>query len=103
VKHVIDRGRYATGEGEMSHLYFNELNNAGKKTRKWEVTAIASDGVLGVVSFWGAWRKYVFMPHAGTLYDASCMREIGDFAEAETSKWRASVRPIPSSEGGRKL
>jgi hypothetical protein len=71
-----------------SHLYFNELNNDGKKTRCWEVTVIASDGVLGTVSFWGAWRKYVFKPASQTLYDASCLREIAEFTESETKKWR---------------
>jgi hypothetical protein len=73
----------------VSNLYFNELNNVGKKTRQWEVTAVASDEVLGHVSFWGAWRKYVFKPLAATLYDASCMREIADFTETATKNWKA--------------
>jgi hypothetical protein len=81
----------------VSHLYFNELNNVGKKTRQWEVTAVASDEVLGHVSFWGAWRKYVFKPLAATLYDASCMREIADFTEAESKKWRK--RPAQEEPG----
>lgn len=72
----------------MGHLYFNELRNDGKKTKLWEVTSIASDEVLGRISFWGAWRKYVYKPLAGTLYDASCLREIADFMESETNKWR---------------
>jgi hypothetical protein len=75
----------------VSHLYFNELNNAGKKTRWWEVTATASDEVLGHVSFWGAWRKYVFKPLAGTLYDAACQREIADFTENQTKQWREGL------------
>ena len=85
----------------MSHLYFNELNNVGKKTRWWEVTAIASDDVLGIVSFWGAWRKYVFKPNDATLYDASCLREIADFTERQTKEWRVqpSVKPdVPAQK-----
>ena len=81
------------GMRSTSHLYFNELNNAEKKTRKWEVMAIATDEVLGMVSFWGAWRKYIFKPLAATLYDASCMREIADFTEAQTKIWREMVQP----------
>jgi hypothetical protein len=75
-----------------AHLYFNELNTSNQKTRKWEVTANASDEILGHVSFWGAWRKYVFKPLAATLYDASCLREIADFTETQTATWRAEVR-----------
>jgi len=76
---------------KTSHLHFNELNVEGRKTRVWEVTAIASDEVLGRVQFYGAWRKYTFSPFAGTLYDHSCLREIADFAEAESGKWREEV------------
>ena len=77
----------------MSHLYFNELNAnmVGKKTQLWEVTAIASDEILGLVSFHGAWRKYVFKPGPGTLFDASCLREIAEFTETETKKWRVEL------------
>jgi|SRR5882724_5634382 len=84
---------------QESHLYFNELNNADKKTRLWEVTAVASDEVLGIVSFWGAWRKYVFKPNAATLYDASCMREIADFTEAQTALWRANLNLLARRGG----
>lgn len=85
----------------MSHLYFNELNNAERKTRRWEVTATASDEVLGHVAFFGAWRKYVFRPLAATLYDASCLREIADFTESETKKWRESLgeKPVEVTPG----
>jgi hypothetical protein len=83
----------------VSHLYFNELNNVNKKTRVWEVTAVASDEILGRISFWGAWRKYVFHAGAGTLYDASCMREIADFTETENKNWRASLGQRESGGG----
>ena len=76
----------------MSYLSFNELNNPGHKTRLWEVWANASDNILGKIRFWGAWRKYTFAPAQGTVFDASCMREIADFTEAETKKWREGLQ-----------
>lgn len=79
----------------MSHLYFNELNNEGKKTLRWEVMNTSTDEVLGVIQFRGAWRKYVFVPSQFTLYDASCLREIADFTESETKKWRESLGTNP--------
>jgi len=82
---------------KLSRLYFNELNIEGRKTRLWEVTATASDEVLGRISFWGAWRKYTFSPYAGTVYDANCLRDIATFAEIETNKWRESLRERPAT------
>jgi hypothetical protein len=75
------------------YLYFNELHAgaAARKTKIWEVTATASDEVLGRVQFYGAWRKYIFSPYAGTLFDAACMREVADFSEAKTKEWRAGL------------
>jgi hypothetical protein len=75
----------------MSHLYFNELSNVGKKTKWWEVTSTSTNAVLGIVKFYGAWRKFVFFPSDATLYDASCLRDIAAFAEQETKSWRESL------------
>lgn len=76
----------------MSNLYFNELQpHPERKTRVWEVTAIASDAILGRVHFYGAWRKFVFSPAINTLFDPGCLRDIAEFAEEASKKWRAEV------------
>jgi hypothetical protein len=33
---------------------------------------------LGMVSWYAPWRKYVFHPSGGTLYDPNCLRDIAD-------------------------
>lgn len=83
----------------MSHLYFNEINTSGK-TKRWEVTATATDGILGIVCFWGAWRKYIFKPTAATIFDASCLRDIADFTDKETTNWRSEVKERTRTTGG---
>lgn len=77
-------------EEKTRHLLFNELNTEGLKTKIWEVMNTSTDAVLGRVKFLGAWRKYVFTPITSqqTWFDANCLREIADFTESETSKWR---------------
>lgn len=74
-----------------NYLYFGELRSK-RKTKVFEVTSIAAETILGFVSFYPAWRKYVFRPGTRTLYDASCLREIADFVEAETKRWRENLR-----------
>jgi hypothetical protein len=83
----------------VSHLYFNELNNEGKKTRIWEVMSTATDEVLGKIKFRGAWRKYIYEPSQYTLYDASCLREISDFTESRTKEWRESLATLEANSG----
>ena len=85
----------------MKHLYFNELNNPEHTTRLWEVVAIASDGVLGKVGFYPQWRKYVFGPAGKTWYDASCLREIADFTEAQTEAWKEGLNAEKRSQQAR--
>lgn len=72
-------------------LHFAEINNEGR--RSWEVSNVGSDSIIGLIEFWSAWNDYVFSPSASPLhvYDVSCLREIADFAEAETGKWRAAA------------
>lgn len=77
----------------MSYLYFREVTpSKSLKTRHWEVQNSDTGAVLGLIRFFNAWRKYVFAPLAGTLYDGNCLDEIAKFTEAQTSNWRESNR-----------
>lgn len=61
----------------VSFLRFHPLDHKGV-TGKWSVDS-ANGSPLGEIRWWSAWRRYVFVPAAGTLYDVSCMSEISDF------------------------
>ncbi|MGQ0721044.1 MAG: hypothetical protein ACT4PE_05650 [Candidatus Eiseniibacteriota bacterium] len=61
------------------------------KTQVWEAT-VADGTILGVVSWFGRWRKYTFWPHQRTVFDHSCLREIADFCEQRTNAKRFKVR-----------
>ena len=75
----------------MSYLNITQRANVvGIKTKIFDVQSIAGD-TLGVISFRPQWRKFVFTPAPGTLYDAGCLREIADFEEQQTQYWRNSL------------
>jgi hypothetical protein len=65
------------------------------KTLLWTVVTYASkdgDGSfteLGIVKWYGAWRKYAFFPAPQTLYEHDCLRQIADFCERETKAHRS--------------
>lgn len=76
----------------MTKVYLQfVLLDSVKKTSTWSVQA-ENGGELGVIGWWGAWRKYTFFPKANTLFDASCLRSIADRCEAETRTLRESWR-----------
>jgi hypothetical protein len=56
----------------------------GQLTSVWAVASKAGVS-LGFVSYYSPWRRYVFRPNAGALFDASCLREAADFCESETN------------------
>ena len=58
------------------------------KTEVWGVVAKESGAALGRVSWYAVWRRYVFHPLPGTLYEQDCLRTIADFCEEETRKHR---------------
>jgi hypothetical protein len=61
----------------MSFITFKESNLYNKKTKTWQVWS--GDVFLGLISWKAQWRKYVFFPHADTLYDSICLMDIADF------------------------
>lgn len=65
-----------------------------RKTPSWKVvSAVSTSGShLGVVKFYGAWRKFGFFPAANTIFEEVCLRDIAAFCEAETRTWRATAK-----------
>lgn len=51
-------------------------------TKIWEVVT-QRDLPLGYVKWYYPWRRYCFFPIAGTVYAASCLRDIDDFMKRE--------------------
>jgi hypothetical protein len=69
----------------MSYLDFALIGNSRSGlTKVWEVK---SSTHLGIVSWYGPWRKYTFHnTYADCIFDANCLREIADFCETQTKE-----------------
>lgn len=57
------------------------------KTHIWRVADVRGTRI-GLVKWYGAWRKYCFFPENRTLYDPSCLRELADFIVDRTREHR---------------
>ena len=57
-----------------------------EKKPKTEVYVVSSlkefdTEVLAKISWYGKWRRYVFCPSEGTLFDAACLGEVKEFID----------------------
>lgn len=66
------------------------------KTGIWRVVPVDDAGavVLGYVRWFGRWRRYSFFPHAGTVYESVCLRDLAAFCDQETNKHRLHRRSV---------
>ena len=56
------------------------------KTGTWRVVSRETEVLLGVVAWYGPWRKYSFHPEGWTVFEQKCLREIADFCERQTAE-----------------
>lgn len=69
-----------------------EDRRAGAKTDVWHVWNIGGSIHLGVVKWFTHWRRYVFHPGPGMVFDVGCLRDLAEFLEAETVKQKKGKR-----------
>jgi len=58
------------------------------KTFCWFVTAIDGGFTVGLIKWYGKWRKYAFFPRENTVFEQVCLRDIADFCDAVTRDHR---------------
>ena len=78
------------------------------KTRLWHVVPKGGGSIstihhthgapIGVIHWYGPWRKYCFSPHVSTIYEMHCLRDIADFCEQQTIAHRSKGK-FPMSVG----
>jgi hypothetical protein len=67
---------------EGTYIRFMPLGVApGQKTKRWRVNTKEDENCLGIVKWFGRWRKYAFFPESECAFEETCMREISDFLE----------------------
>jgi hypothetical protein len=75
----------------MKWIYISERPmDKIRKTKIFLVKTLDSDSFLGVIKWYGAWRKYCFFPtpDVQTVYEWICLRDIADFCQEETKKYK---------------
>lgn len=68
---------------EGKHIRF-VLYDSRPKTFIWRVVAKDGDVSLGLIKWFGRWRRYCFFPDSDTVFEEQCMRDIIHFMEDRT-------------------
>lgn len=63
--------------------FVEQQQDAKLVTKRWRATSASGDP-LGWIQWYSPWRRYVFFPKPDTLYDASCLLDIGAFCKNQT-------------------
>lgn len=52
-----------------------------RKTSIYHIFSHKSRDEIGLIKWYGAWRKYCFFPNADTIWDNKCLSSINSFLE----------------------
>jgi hypothetical protein len=67
------------------HLVFRTLLNLPtRKTHIWQVSSKHDDSVLGLIKWFGRWRRYTFFPASETAFECDCLSDIAQFCKDAT-------------------
>ena len=58
------------------------------KTQIWHIVNNTSGFLLGIISWYGAWRQYVFSPEEGSTFNDDCLETIQTFLTALNNEHR---------------
>lgn len=69
---------------QMSWLIFRDSGQSKSgKTKIWDVCS-RTNQILGLIFWYAPWRKYVFGPENGTVFDEKCLIDIAGFCQEKT-------------------
>lgn len=54
-----------------------------QKTARWEVLNARTSQRVGVIKWYGGFRKYVFYPEPDTFFDHYCLITVGAFIQSQ--------------------
>ena len=73
---------------------------AMRSTHVFEVRNKTQGSTLGMIEWFGRWRRYSFFPEVDTIYDAVCLRDIAAFCdELMTQRSNRKDRPCLTKRG----
>jgi len=78
----------------LESKYLNFIKLETKEERKTSIYRIEnkSGDYLGILSFFPAWRKYVYSPAKLTKWDSNCLQDVVEKLNELTNEWREGLK-----------
>lgn len=70
------------------YVEFVDVTPEGRKTKIVEVRAVRDRALLGMIKWFGRWRRYAFFPEPGCVFEAGCLEVIAANARILSTAWR---------------
>jgi hypothetical protein len=61
---------------------------ANRKMAVYNVRNQVANSHIGVIYWYGGFRKYVFEPAGETIFDANCLQEVSTFLKGLMEEWK---------------
>ena len=77
-------------EVEISYKYFSITieKKTNRKTPIYHIISKHSESEIGIVKWYGAWRKFCFFPNGETIWDTNCLIEVISFIDNLNKKYK---------------
>lgn len=75
---------------ETKYFTIKEIPFKGK-TKKFNIISKSSGYILGEISWYRGWRRYVFLPVDTTVWSEDCLKDIGKFLGQLTIERKDSI------------
>lgn len=78
----------------MSFIEFILIEDSSRKTKQWYIRNKSNiTMILGYISFYPQWRKYVYHndPQNRVILDSGCLIEIANFCKEQTELWKKGL------------
>lgn len=77
----------------MTYLEFRHVGHSSTgKTDVWRVVNTNDGSDLGQVSWYGAWRKYVFFCDDASIWSPDCLRQVAQFVDDQMDSRKQNRR-----------
>lgn len=74
----------------LSNEYFYIIKEVkdNRKTPILHICSKLSRNEIGIIKWYGAWRKFCFFPHPDTIWDEKCLTALNNFLIQYNKDWR---------------
>ena len=74
--------------GNSDYFYIVKEKRDDRKTPILHIFSKKSNDEIGLIKWYGAWRKFCFFPNSETVWDEKCLDELNKFLIEYNEDWR---------------